>query len=422
MIIIIFGALLIILLVCLSGFFSFSEIAHASANKVRLNVIVKNGSKKERKRAKRVLIFLEDYNRVVTTIVFMNNVVNILATTFSAFYFDYIFPDSTAAASVTSFLLMTILIVIFGELLPKMLARKYSDTGIMKVSFLITIMGKILSPITYLANLVIKQDEGSSVKNEDELMETVLEAERFGITSKHERKIIKATLRFDETKATDIMIKKPDVEYVYENLDSDTYYQYAKKTDVTRMPVLDKKGRIKYFWNVKKYLIAYLDDNQIKAEDYFYPFLTFKKDDSIQKILKELKKNRQKVCAIVEKSNILIGIVTVEDIVETLIGNIYDEFDIKEDGVYKMDETQFIVEKNVKIQYLFKTYFPTYKMPSNISKTTTLEEWFLRIQKKKNKNYKLKIDTQLRYGKFIFWVKKDINNLENIIFEIDLIN
>ncbi|BDV02562.1 MAG: hemolysin [Candidatus Hepatoplasma vulgare] len=417
----IIGAFLIVFLVFLSGLFSFSEIAHASTNKVRLNLILKNGNKKDKKRAKRVLAFLEDYNRVITTIVVMNNVINVLATTFAAFYFEYIFDDAIVA-SLVSFFLMTFLIVFLGELLPKMFARKYSEKGIMKLSFFITILGKILSPITYLSNLLIKQNEGSSIKNEDELMETVLEAERFGITSKHERKIIKATLRFDETKAIDIMIKKSNMKYVYNDLDSDEYYEYAKKADVTRVPVLDKSGKIKYFWNVKKFLIAYLDNKNIKAQDYFYPFLSFKKDYSIQKILKDLKKNRQKICAIVEKSNVLIGIITVEDIVETLIGNIYDEFDVKEDGVYKMDDSQFIVEKNVTIQYLFKTYFPSYKMPSNISKKTTLEEWFLRIQKRKNKNYEFKIDTQLRYGNFIFWVKKDINNLKNIIFEIDLIN
>lgn len=417
----IFGAIVIIIFIFLSAAFSFSEMALASSSKVRLKLLLKNGNKRDKRRAQNVLTFIENYNESVTTVVIFNNIVNVFATTLSAYYFDQLLSDSDLIASLISFLIMTSLIILFGELLPKMYAKKYPEKGIMKMSFSIKIIGYIFLPITFLANKLVKQGDTSPIRNEDELRETISEAEKFGVTSKDEIKIINSVLRLDETKASEIMIKKVNVEYVYDDLKKEDYVKFAKKAEVTRIPILDKNGRAQYIWNAKKFLRAYYDNKNEEPKKYFYSMNSYGKNTSANKILKDLKQNRQKIGIIVGKNNILIGIVTIEDIVEIFVGNIYDEFDIQKDGIYKIDSGQYIVNKEVKIMYLFKSYLFNIKLPSNINKSTTIEQWIIKLGKKENKNYVIKPGDRFNYRNIIIWVKKDSNNPGNIIFEIDVV-
>ncbi len=394
-------------------------MAIASSNKIRLRTFAVSKSKTERKRAKRVLKFTENYNEVITSIVIFNNIVNVLVTTIATVWASLLFANPIAS-SIFSFLIMTTLIILIGELLPKMLAKKYTEKGAMFFSRTIHIVNIALTPVTKLLSKMIKQEEDQLFRSEDELREAIGEAEKSGITSKREKDIIDVLLKMDDELIETIMIDKKNSFFISDSTPPNKIRTMIKKSNVTRLPILDKNEKPIGILNANSYLIDYLEDKKVKKEEHTYDIEIYKKDAIIQFVFEDLKNKRQKMGIIVDDQGKFIGLITIEDIIETMFGQMYDEQDFEKNGIYILSNTSILIKPEVNANLIFDSYFPKVKKNSflNSNKESTFDQFVKKIEVDK----KLKIGDYIIYKDIIIWIREDKHKNSKKMFEIDLLN
>lgn len=411
----------IALLLVLSGIFSFSEMAIASSSKIRLKTLSTNSKRKViRKGSKRVLKMIENINETITGIVIFNNIVNVLVTTLMTSYIALLFVNGNPiVANLVSFLIMTILIIVIGELVPKMLAKKYPEIGSSFFSNFINLSVKFLLPFTWLFKKIVKQNEEKIFANEEELEEALEEAKKIGITSEKENQLMTSVMKLDDTTVEEVMVKKENCYFIKGNVTILKVKEILKKAKVTRIPILNKKGEPIGVLNSTSYMIDYLEDRDVEKGKHLYHIVKFRKEETLQNVFDTLKRERQKIGIIVNENNVFIGLITVEDIIETTFGKIYDEFDVSEKGVYEIYSNHYLVAPNVKIKYFFENYLGnSVKKGTSIKKDLTIEDW-MKLKLEKNK---LKAGDFYMYDSMIVWVNQDkLSNEKNkIIFEINI--
>ncbi len=411
----------IALLLILSGVFSFSEMAIASSSKIRLKTLSTTSKRKIiRKGSKRVLKMIENINETITGIVIFNNIVNVLVTTLMTSYIAFLFVNGNPiVANLVSFLIMTVLIIVVGELVPKMLAKKYPEIGSTFFSGFISVAVKSLFPFTWVFKKIVKQNEEQIFANEEELEEALEEAKKIGITSEKENQLMTSVMKLDDTKVEEVMITKDKSFVIKGNVTILKVKEILKQAKITRIPILNKKGEPINILNSTSYMIDYLEDRDVDKNKHLYPVTKFKREDTLQNVFDILKKERQKIGVIVNENNVFIGLITVEDIIETTFGKIYDEFDISEKGVYEIYPNHYLVAPNVKIKYVFEKYIKnSVKNGPSVKRDLTMEEW---MKHKLGKN-KLKAGDFVIYDTMIVWAKQDKLSSEKnqIIFEINI--
>ena len=413
---IIFLFFILFLMIVFSAFFSFSEMAISSASKIKLKSIEKNTeSKKDKKQANRVINFIDNYNQHITSIVVCNNIMNVLSSTLSTALFATLFNESFEGY-IISFILMTTLIIIFGELIPKMLAKKFSEKGTMKFSFILYFVNLLLMPITFILSKMIKEEKKITLSSDQEINFAIQESTSSGITSKYEQYFIENTLKMDDVSIRDIMIKKKDVTTFSDDVSINELKKLIYKHSYTRFPLLDKKGKVSSILSTKKILVHLVNEKEIKIDEYKMNFLEIETNEKPIIVFENLRNRRDKMAVVVNEKKQFVGIVTIEDIVEMLVGEIYDEEDIEKDGVYKLSETTFIVHPSIKINYLKKNYIKNMNIPPSYE-NMTINEWSNIIYGKK-----VYPDDHFTYENNIIWVKEDKHNNKKLVFEIDLIN
>ncbi len=413
-------ACVLIFLIFLSGLFSFSEMAISSSNKTRLLTIVESNKSTDRKKsqARKVINFIEKYNEHITAIVIFNNIVNIMFSTLATVFFTLVAIDvwdQGAAGALLSFAITTPLVIIFGEIIPKQLAKKHPETGTMALSTTIVFVNIVMKPLTLVLGKIIKEEEQVAFNSDAEINTALSQATEAGVTTEYEQSMIKKLLSADEILVESIMVQKDNVVTVPEKFTQTKLNSLLKDSSHTRFPVVNEEGEVISILSIKHYLLDKLRDDVKDLKQYTYSFTTFDQDENPFHILEALRSRREKMAIIVNDDEKFIGIVTIEDILEELVGEIYDETDIEEDGVYQMDEDTFILNYNVKIKYWVKTYASAIKF-SKEDCELTIEKWV-----KKLKGSKVEPGDSLTYKNIIIWVKEDPHNDKKNAYEIDII-
>ncbi len=300
-----------------------------------------------------------------------------------------------------------------------MLAKKYPELGASLLSGFINFSIKMLLPFTILFKKIIKQNEEKIFVNEEELEEALEEAKKIGITSEKENQLMTSVMRLDDTTAEQVMIPIEKSFYIKGNVTVLKVKEILKTAKVTRIPVLNKKNEPIGLINATSYMLDYLEDRNVEKNKHLYHITKFRKEDKLQYVFDLLKKERQKMGIIVNEKNVFIGLITIEDIIETTFGKIYDEFDVSEKGVYEIYANHYLLSPNVKIKEFFENYLnDSVKKDTSIKKDITIEEW-MKIKLKKNK---LKAGDFYIYDSMIVWVNQDklSNDKASIIFEINI--
>lgn len=410
----------LIFLVFLSALFSFSEMAISSSNKTRLLMITESDkySKRKQKKASKVIHFVENYNEHITAIVIFNNIVNILFSTLATVFFTEIAEvtwGNPGAGALLSFAITTPLVIIFGEIIPKQLAKKYPESGTMLLTAAIICVNVIMKPITFVLGKIIKEEDNAALMSDDEINMAISQATEAGVTTEYEQTLIKKLLSADEQFVEDIMIPLKEVETIPEDITPDKLEAIVKMKSHTRFPVVNKDNQVVSVFSSRYYIIDLLNDELKDFSEYNYSFTTFNYDENPFHILEYLKSKREKLAIIEDDDHEFIGIITLEDIVELLVGGIYDESDIEEDGIYKLNDTSFILEGRVKLSYWISE--------ENISVEVPEEDLNLSISKwvKKIKGSKVEIGDTLTYSNLIIWPKEDTTKRKSIVYEIDII-
>lgn len=416
--------LILVVLVVMSALFSFSEMAISSTNKARIKTIKddKNTSKRKKKQAEKVIVFVENYNQHISAIVIFNNIVNVLFSTLATLFFTQLVTNETFGfttndfyGALLSFIVTTPIVIIFGEIVPKQLAKKYPETGTMRLSSMLVIVNYLMYPITALLKKMIKEEEQAMLGSDQEIELAIKEATKQGVTTSFEEQLIRKSLDIDNMLLSEVMIPLESAVVIKGKLTEAKLKNTIKKNPHTRFPIVDGKGNVKAIFSAKRFLVDTLKGKVDSFNDYQFDFAKFNLDDNPYHVFEMLRNRRERMAVVVDENDRFVGIVTIEDIIELMLGNIYDEDDLEEDGVYTLSDTSFIVSPKVKIGYLKENYIKTIKTDEEYDKLTI--ERFVQVLSGK----KPKAGQHYTFKNIIIWATEDKVDDTKINFEVDII-
>lgn len=347
--------IILVILLIGSGFFSASETALMSLSKIRIRHMKEEGIKG----AKLVSNLIEEPNKLLSSILVGNNVVNIAATSISTSLFMEILGDKPGAVPLAT-AVMTVLVLIFGEITPKTIAANNSEKIAVLVSKPIKLVIFIVKPIVWIFNIITNiifkllgvKDKGSQPYITEEELKTMVDvSHEEGVLEIEERQIINNVFQFGDMQAKEAMVQRLDIIAINSKDKYEEIIEMFKNEKLSRMPVYNESiDDIIGILNIKD--IIFLNDEEIQKFDinnYIRePFFTyeFKK---ITQLLEEMKKEKSQIAIVVDEYGGTSGLITIEDLVEVIVGDIEDEYDEEEDEIQVIKEDEYVVEGSTKI-------------------------------------------------------------------------
>ena len=350
----------LILSILLSAFFSATETAFSASNRVRLKTV--EGPRKPR--AQLALKLLEKYDSLLTTVLIGNNVVNIAGTSIATVLFvTRIMRGSTeGAAATTASAVMTVLVLFLGEVGPKTLAKQQPEKFAMAVSPVIRVLMVLLRPLDLLfagwrkllAKLIRPVAEEPQI--EEELMTMIDEAQTEGDIEEDEGELIRSAIEFNDQNAEDIMTPRVDVTAIEDTATPDEAADLFRKTWYSRIPVYHEDlDHIVGILNEKDFYKMTHDGcsriTDIMKEPVFAPATL-----SISNLLKLFRTSQSHLVILLDEFGGTQGIVTMEDVLEELVGEIYDEHDEVNEELVEQEDGTLIVDGNMQLQELLDKY------------------------------------------------------------------
>lgn len=346
--------LAIIILIMLSAYFSASEMAFTSVNKIRLMNMEANGNK----RAGAVLRATENFDKLLSTVLVGNNIVNITSASIATLFFDSLIKSANIATTVST-VVMTVVVLIFGEITPKLFAKEKPEACAMLFYPLLKMLMIVLTPINlifsgwkWLLRKIFKFKKTSTI-TEGELLTIVETAENEGELQEHESQLIRSAIEFEDLDVKDIMIPRINVIAVEENSDMESVYDKFVQHGFSRMPVYAENIDAVVGIIHEKDFYALLHDGGKDIKSIIQSSVCVSSSMKISTVLRMLQKAKVHMAIVVDEFGGTEGIVTLEDILEELVGEIYDEHDEIEILFKKVDDKTFIVsgDENVEDMY-----------------------------------------------------------------------
>lgn len=321
-----FYIVIMIALVFMSAYFSATETAFSSLSRTRLKAMIEDGNK----RAKLTYSLAEDYDKLISTILIGNNIVNIALASMATVYFVYFYP---AYGATVSTVVTTVVVLIFGEVTPKSIAKDCPEKFAMFSTPFIRFLIWLLSPVNFLFTLWKKlvskifRIEGNAKMSQEELLVLVDEVQQDGTIDDDEGDLLRNAIEFTELKAEDILTHRVDIEAVPVNADKADIARTFAQTQFSRLLVYDETIdnimgviHLKDFYGEKGITDKSLSD--IMTSPVFA-----QQSEPINDLLKLLQQNKSHIAVILDEYGGTFGIVTMEDILEELVGEIWDEHD-----------------------------------------------------------------------------------------------
>lgn len=361
--------LAIIILIMLSGYFSASEMAFTSVNKIRLMNMEANGNK----RAGAVLRATENFDKLLSTVLVGNNIVNITSASIATLFFNSLIKSANLATTVST-IVMTVVVLIFGEITPKLFAKEKPEAYAMLFYPLLKMLMIVLTPINlifsgwkWLLRKIFKFEKTSTV-TEGELLTIVETAENEGELQEHESQLIRSAIEFEDLDVKDIMIPRVNVIAVEENSDMESVYDKFVQHGFSRMPVY--VGNIDAVVGIihEKDFYALLHDGGKDIKSIIQSSVCVSSSMKISTVLRMLQKTKVHMAIVVDEFGGTEGIVTLEDILEELVGEIYDEHDEIEILFKKVDDKTFIVSGDENVEDMYEKL--DLSAPDDIESTT----------------------------------------------------
>ena len=344
---------IIVIFVVLSAYFSATETAFTSLNRIRLKNLAGDGDK----RAKRVLELESKYDNLLSTILIGNNIVNIGMTAVATALFLELTPQYGATLSTV---VVTVVVLIFGEISPKSLAKESPESFAMFSSGFINVLMVILTPINFvfsqwkkLLAKIFKVVDNRGI-TEDELLTIVEEAETEGNLAAGQSELIQNAIEFNELEAWDVLTPRVDIKAI--EIDS-TKKDVAKRfmeTGYSRLPVYeDDLDKILGVLNQKDFH-NYISGSKKTISDYVKPVVYVAGSMKAADLLKKLQVNKTHIAIIVDEYGGTAGLVTMEDIIEELVGDIYDEHDeVESQEITQLQDGSYRVLCSTNVEKMF---------------------------------------------------------------------
>ena len=346
----------LVILVVLSGFFSGSEIVYAKVNKLRL----KKAAKKDKK-AYLAYKLNENYPTLIGTILVGNNLVNIAASSLATLLFTYLYPNNGALIAT---IIMTATILVFGEILPKTILSKYAFSSSKKMARTLYVLEIIFFPIVWSVNKLIgvasklwtpKEKVPTATDEELEVMADEIEEEGYIDEETHD--LLRNAIDFVDVMAFEVM--KPRVDIYAIDIEDDINELIKEKEFFTysRIPIYEETiDNIIGVVNTNEVLKLALAKKKIDLKEIMYQPIFVHKTKTLSSVLQDFKKQHIHIAVVIDEFGGTLGIVTMEDILEELVGDIWDETDTVEEEATIAQDGSTIIDGDMNIYDMFELF------------------------------------------------------------------
>ncbi|MBQ9780017.1 MAG: HlyC/CorC family transporter [Clostridia bacterium] len=366
----------IVMAVCLimSAYFSATETAFSTMSKTRLKTLAEKGNK----RATLAVKLSEKYDKLLSSILIGNNIVNILLASLGTIVFIGLLKDDELGSTVST-AVITVVVLLIGEITPKTAAKNRPEQFAMFSAPIIQFIIWILTPISFLFNLwqklvnkIFHKDEDAKTSQEELLM-IVDEVEQEGSIDNDEGDLLRNAIEFTERKAEDILTHRVDLEGVPRNATKEEVAELFAETRFSRLLVYeDSIDKITGVIHLKDF---YTKDGIIEEdlETIITPPVYIHKTEKINELLKLLQTNKSHIAVVLDEYGGTLGIVTMEDILEELVGDIWDEHDEVVEEIVQLDETTYRVDCNTGIN----TFCDEFDVDIESESATSVSGWLM---------------------------------------------
>ena len=342
---------ILVLLLSASAFFSSAETALMTSNKLRIRNLAENGDK----RAEKVLEITANTDKMLSAILIGNNIVNLSASALSTTLTLKVFGSSLVGVATG---VLTFLILVFGEITPKNVASKNAENMALKYIGIISLLVIVLTPAIYVVNkvagivisLFVKNNDDNNMVTEDELRAMVEVSHEGGVIEKEEKKMIVNVVDFGDTVAGDIMIPRVDMVMVSVESSYEEILKIFREERYTRIPVYEESpDNVIGILNVKDFLLIEDKEHFSVKEHLREPLYTYeyKKTSSL---MMDMRKTGANIVIVLDEYGTTVGLITLEDMLEEIVGEIRDEFDADEDeGITKISETEYLIDGSTNL-------------------------------------------------------------------------
>ena len=347
---------IIIIVVCviLSAYFSATETAFSTFNRIR----VKNMAEKGNKKAALALRLSDNYDSLISAILIGNNIVNILASAMATLLFAKLIVNQDLAATVSTGVL-TVVLLIFGEISPKTIAKYNPESFVLFSAPIINFVRVILFPFIIIFNgwqkllaKLFKKNEDQGM-TEEELISIIEEAEEEGDIDKEESDLIKSAIEFGDLEVGDIFTPRIDITSLPVGADKETVAKTFSESGYSRLPVydgdIDNVVGILYYKDF--YTVAY--KTNVALEEIIKPVIYVAKTQPVNELMKELQEKQLHMAVVTDEFGSTAGIVTLEDILEEIVGESWDEHDEIIEEIKEVGENEYVVSGKANTEKLF---------------------------------------------------------------------
>ena len=336
---------ILIILVAMSAFFSGTETAFTSFNKTRMKTLAQDGNK----RAKAVLDIEDKYEKFLSTILVGNNIVNITATTISGIMFANLLQGRAELAPTVSTIVMTVVVLIFGEITPKTLAKDFAENYVLSTCGIVKFFMVILTPLTFIFSLwkmllgVIFKVEVVDTVTEDEILTMVEEAENDGEIDEHESELIKSAIEFNDLEVDAILTPRVDIVAISSDTPIEEILDLYRTSGFSRLPVFEETIDNIVGVMHEKDFNKMLHDGGNDINEIVHGVICITGGMKISKLLREFQSAKTHMAVVVDEYGGTAGLVTMEDVLEGLVGEIWDEHDEVIENIKQIDDVTYII-------------------------------------------------------------------------------
>jgi len=348
----------LVVLLFLSAFFSSSETAFSTANSIRM----KNYVEEKRKGARKALYIMEHYDKTLATILVGNNFVNIASTTICAIIFGRLIVNPTLA-NILNTVIMTIIVLIFGEILPKAMAKANAEKFALRFSGIMFVLIKVMYPITILFMLLQKavlkksKAEDNPTVTEDELESIIDTMEEEGVLDANDADIFQGVMDLDEQSIYDIMTPRVDVIAVSIDSKIEELQKVFLESGYSRLPVYEEdKDHMIGIVHIKDFIAKVLNKDKFVIKDIMSEPIFVSENMKAKELIRKMQQEKKHMAIVIDEHGGTSGIVTFEDVMEEMVGDIYDEHDdeVIVPSLIKVSDNTYDVDPDINLEDLFE--------------------------------------------------------------------
>ncbi len=350
--------ILFVILFMFTAILASLEMAISSVNKLRIKAKAQKGNKK----ALKVLILIEDYDKTLTTIIVLNNIINIILPTISTIIFISIFKNNRELGIFLSTIFLTILLLMFGEIIPKTYGKKNAEKMLFIFATFIDVIVWLFKPLTFIflkvnsfvKNKLFKSEEEEDYEVEEEILTIIEESSQEGSLQPQEGELLRNAIEFTEIRVEEILQPKNNMVMIYINESNEEVFELLSREKYSRIPVFDDStDNIIGIISEREFLREYIKDPNFKLSKILRTVDFVPDSLKVSKLLLEMQKNHTHMSIVVDEHGTVQGLITFEDILEEIVGEIWDEHDevieevqIVSDGVFQILGTMTIHDFN----------------------------------------------------------------------------